>query len=52
MATKEEEKRRKEEEKVFVNLCEEGDVESVKFLLAEDPSFSNSKNDDDWRGKS
>ena len=48
MATKEEE-RRKEEKKKFFNLCKEGDVESVKTLLAEDPSLNNSK---DWSGKS
>ena len=46
MATKEEEERRKEEETKFLNLCKEGDVESVKILLAEDPSFINSKDDD------
>ena len=42
MATKEEEERRKEEETKFLDLCEEGDVESVKALLAEDPSLINS----------
>ena len=56
MGTKEEEERRKEEEKrkeeetKFLDLCgEEGDVESVKALLAEDPSLINCK---DWMGKS
>ena len=42
-AAKEEEGRRKEVETKFFNLCEEGDVETVKTLLAEDPSLSNSK---------
>ena len=46
MATKEEKQRRKEEEKEFLNLCKEGDVESVKILLAEDPSLANSKDDE------
>ena len=46
MATKEEEERRKEEETKFLNLCIEGDVESVITLLAEDPSLINSKDDD------
>ena len=37
------EERRKKEIK-FLDLCgEEGDVESVKTLLAEDPSLINSK---------
>ena len=44
-----EEKRRKKEEKKFLDLCYEGDVESVKTLLAEDPSLINSK---DGFGKS
>ena len=43
MATKEEEERRKEEETKFFDLCKEGDVESVKALVAEDPSLINSK---------
>ena len=37
------------EEKEFLDLCKKGDVESVKTLLAEDPSLINSK---DWSGKS
>ena len=36
------EERRMKEDK-FLNLCKEGDVESVKALLAEDPSLINSK---------
>ena len=44
MATKEEEERRKKEETKFLNLCGiDGDVESMKALLAEDPSLINSK---------
>ena len=38
------EKRRNEEEKKFIDLCEKGDAESVKTVLAEDPSLINSKN--------
>ena len=41
------EERRKKEKK-FLNLCREGDVESVKTLLAEDTSLINSK---DYDGK-
>ena len=52
MATKKEEERRKEVEKEFLNLCKyghkEGNIESVKALLAEDPSLVNSK---DYNGK-
>ena len=33
----------KQEERHFRNLCEDGDVESVKTLLAKDPSLNNSK---------
>ena len=59
-AAEDEEKRKKEEERKlseaakkererkedkFLNLCEEGDVESVKALLAEDPSLINSKDE-------
>ena len=50
MGTKEEEERRKEEERKFLNLCLEGDIESVKALLVEDHSLINSK--DDVSGKS
>ena len=39
------EERRKEEEIKFLNLCYEGDAESVKTLLAEDPSLINSKDE-------
>ena len=46
MGTKEEEERRKEEETKFLDLCYKGDVESVKTLLAEDPSLINSKDGD------
>ena len=50
MATKEEEEGRKEEERreeeKFLDLCKEGDVESMKALLAEDPSLINSKDDE------
>ena len=42
MGTKEEEERRKKEETKFIDLCGKGDVESVKTLLAEDPSLINS----------
>ena len=42
MSTKLEEERRKEEEKKFLDLCSEGDLESVKTFLAEDPSLINS----------
>ena len=45
MATKEEEERRKEEIE-FLDLCKKGDLESVKTLLAEDPSLINSKDDE------
>ena len=38
-ATKEERERK---EKKFLELCGEGDVESMKALLAEDPSLINS----------
>jgi hypothetical protein len=38
------EERRMKEDKFF-DLCKEGDVESVKTLLAEDPSLINSKDD-------
>ena len=41
-AKEEEEKKKKEEERKFLNLCRSGDVESVKALLAEDPSLINS----------
>ena len=44
-AAKEEKQRRKEEESKFFDLCKEGDVESVKALLAEDPSLINSKDE-------
>ena len=33
------------QEEEFLNLCEEGDVESVKTLLAKDPSLINSENE-------
>ena len=45
MGTKEEEERREEEEIKFLVLCGNGDVESVKTLLAKDPSLINSKDD-------
>ena len=48
MATKEEKQRRKEEERKFLDLCYEGDVESVKALLAEDPSLINSIDDGNY----
>ena len=38
-------KRTKKEEE-FLDLCREEDVESVKALVAEDPSLINSKYDD------
>ena len=38
-----------EEQIQFLDLCGEGDVESVKTLLAEDPSLINSK--ESWSGK-
>ena len=34
--------------KKFLELCKEGDIETVKTLLAEDPSLINCR---DWRGK-
>ena len=43
MPTKKEKRRREKEEK-FLELCRKGDVESVKTLLAKDPSLINSKN--------
>ena len=46
MATKE--KRRMEEEK-FLELCEEGDVETVKTMLAENPSLISCKDPDDGK---
>ena len=49
MSTKLEEERRKEEEKIFLDLCSEGDLETVKTFLAEDPSLINSK--DPEKGK-
>ena len=42
-AAKEERERK---EKKFLDLCKEGNIESVKTLLAEDPSLINSKDDD------
>ena len=42
-------KERQMKEDKFLNLCKEGDIESVKALLAEDPSIINSKG---WNGKS
>ena len=36
---------RSKKEKEFLDLCEKGDVDSVKTLLAEDPSLINSKDD-------
>ena len=35
----------KQEEERFLDLCARGDVESVKTLLAKDPSLSNSKDE-------
>ena len=46
MGTKEEEERRKEEEIKFLHLCRDGEVESVKTLLAKDPSLINRKDND------
>ena len=47
MACKEEsERQREEEEKKFLNLCREGDLESVKTFLDMDPSLLNSKDED------
>ena len=47
MATKEEdERRRKLKEKGFLDHCSEGDLESVKALLAEDPSLINNEDED------
>ena len=33
----------------FLDLCKEGDIESVKTLLAEDPSLINIKDPDDGK---
>ena len=44
MATIEEERREKEEK--FLDLCSEGDLESVITLLAEDPSFIHCEEED------
>ena len=39
-----EDKKRWEEEKRFLDICREGDLESAKTLLAEDPSLIRSNN--------
>ena len=44
MATKDKEERRMKEWK-FLDLCSEGDLETVKNLLAEDPSLISCKDD-------
>ena len=43
MATSKEERR--EKEKNLLDFCSEGDLESVKTLLAEDPSLINSEDE-------
>ena len=43
MSTKQEKRRRAKEEIQFFELCKKGNVESVKTLLAKDPSLINSK---------
>ena len=43
MATREKDERREEEVKKFLKLCEEGDLESIKTLLAEDPALISCK---------
>ena len=42
-STKNKEKRKRKEEK-FLDLCKEGDLKTIKILLAEDPSLINCKN--------
>ena len=45
MATRDKEEMRMEEENKFLELCKEGDLESVKTMLAEDPSLINSEDE-------
>ena len=49
MATRGKDERREEEEEKFLKLCEEGDLETVKTMLAEDPSLISCKDPDDGK---
>ena len=39
----------KASQKKFLDLCEEGDLETIKTMIAEDPSLINCKDPDDGK---